>query len=136
MQWLFWVVYQNKKGSETSLFKIILDQALKQWLTGRKWRESGNTKIWISRKRRELLRWNKKHLSYFLKGYHLVKTKNFLKYSRHKSPNILIIIGNVSHYLILFLTIKATFLYLFLFLGFCNCQSCKCGQLSQKWSKP
>ena len=31
------------------------------------------TKIWISRERKELFRWNKKHFSWFLKGYRLVK---------------------------------------------------------------
>ena len=31
-----------------------MDQALKQWLTGRKWEEDGNTKIWISQEREEL----------------------------------------------------------------------------------
>ena len=33
------------------------------------------TKIWISRERKELFRWNKKKKSYFLKGYHLAKKK-------------------------------------------------------------
>ena len=32
------------------------------------------TKIWISRERKELFRWNKKYLK-FLKGYHSVKKK-------------------------------------------------------------
>ena len=31
------------------------------------------TKTWISWEWKELFRWNKKHFSYFLKGYHLVK---------------------------------------------------------------
>ena len=56
-----------------------MDQALKQWLTGRKRGEDGNTKIWLSRVRKELFRWNKKHFSYFLKGYHLVKNKKWWK---------------------------------------------------------
>ena len=43
--------------------RFILDQALKQWPTERKRGEDGNTKSWISRERKELLRWNKKHLS-------------------------------------------------------------------------
>ena len=44
------------------------------------------TKTWISRKWKELFRWNKKHFSQFLKGYHLVryKNKNLIKNSRHK----------------------------------------------------
>ena len=37
-----------------------MDQALKQWVTGRKRGEDGNTKIGISRERKELFRWNKK----------------------------------------------------------------------------
>ena len=45
-------------------------------------REDRNTKIWISRERKELFRWNKKHLSYFLKGYHLVRNKILIKNSR------------------------------------------------------
>ena len=40
-------------------------------------------------------------------------------------------IGNILHYLILFLPIKNRFLYLFL-----NCQICKCGQLAHKYIKP
>ena len=43
------------------------------------------TKIWISWERKELFRWNKKHFSKFVKGYHLVKkNKNSIKNSRHK----------------------------------------------------
>ena len=38
------------------------------------WKGRGkNTKIWISRERKELFRWNKKYFSQFLKGYHLMK---------------------------------------------------------------
>ena len=38
------------------------------------WKGRGKiTKIWISRERRELFRWNQKHFSQFLKGYYLVK---------------------------------------------------------------
>ena len=55
--------------------RFILDQPLKQWLTGRKRGEDGNLKIWISWERKELFRWNKKHFSWFLKGYHLAKNK-------------------------------------------------------------
>ena len=43
--------------------RFIFDQPLKQWLTGRKWWEDGNTKNWISREQKELFRWNKKHFS-------------------------------------------------------------------------
>ena len=47
----------------SQILRFILDQALKQWLTGRKIGEDGNTKIWISGERKEPFRWNKKHLS-------------------------------------------------------------------------
>ena len=47
-------------------------------------KEGGNTKIWISWERKELFIWNKKHFSYFLKGYHLVRNKNLIKNSGHK----------------------------------------------------
>ena len=40
--------------------RIIFDQPLKQWLTGRKRGEDGNIKNWISQKRKELFIWNKK----------------------------------------------------------------------------
>ena len=59
--------------------RFFLDQPLKQWLTGRKRGEEENTKTWISQERKELFRWNKKHFSYFLKGYHLVINKNLIK---------------------------------------------------------
>ena len=39
--------------------RIFLDQPLKQWVTGKKRGEDENTKIWISRERKELFRWNK-----------------------------------------------------------------------------
>ena len=41
----------------------VLNQPLKQWLTGKKTKEDENTKILISRERKELFRWNKKHFS-------------------------------------------------------------------------
>ena len=40
----------------------MLDQPLKQWLTGRKRGEDRNTKIWISRERKEFFIWNKKNI--------------------------------------------------------------------------
>ena len=43
--------------------RFIFDQPLKQWLAGRKGGEDGNTKVQISRERRELFRSNKKHFS-------------------------------------------------------------------------
>ena len=45
------------------LLRFFLDQLLKQSLTGRTRGEDENTKIWISRERKELFRWNKKHFS-------------------------------------------------------------------------
>ena len=48
----------------TSLtLRFFLDQPPKQWLTGEKRGEDGNTKIWISPERKELFRWNKIHFS-------------------------------------------------------------------------
>ena len=41
------------------LSRFILDQALQQWLTGRKRGEDGNTKIWKSWEWKEFFRWNK-----------------------------------------------------------------------------
>ena len=38
-----------------------------------KGKEYRNTNIWISRERKELFRWNKKHFSKLFKDYHLVK---------------------------------------------------------------
>ena len=39
--------------------RFLLDQPLKQWLTGKKRGESQNTKIWVSQEPKELFRWNK-----------------------------------------------------------------------------
>ena len=35
--------------------------------------EEGNVKVWLSKERKELFRWNKKHFSSLFKGYHLLK---------------------------------------------------------------
>ena len=43
--------------------RFIFKQSLKQMADRDKKREDGNTKIWISRERKELFRWNKKHFS-------------------------------------------------------------------------
>ena len=45
------------------ILRFFLDQPLKQWPTGKKRGEDENTKIGISRERKELFRWNKKHFS-------------------------------------------------------------------------
>ena len=41
-------------------------------------------KFELSQEPKELFRWKKKHLSKFLKGYHLVKNKTLLKNSELK----------------------------------------------------
>ena len=41
--------------------RFIFKQSLKQMEDRDKKREDGNTKVWISRERKELFRWNKKH---------------------------------------------------------------------------
>ena len=43
--------------------RFIFDHPLKQWPTGRKRGKDRNTKIWISRERKQLFRWNKKNFS-------------------------------------------------------------------------
>ena len=65
-------------------FKIFLGSTSKAMADRGKKREDENTKIWIPRERKELFRWNKKHLSQYLKGYHLVKNKNLIKNCGHK----------------------------------------------------
>ena len=75
-------LYRQLMMSQT--IRFMLDQPLKQWLTGRKRGEDGNTKIWISREGKELFRWNKKHFSLFLKVCHLVKNKKLMNNSGHK----------------------------------------------------
>ena len=64
--------------------RFIFDQPPGQWRTRGKRGEDRNTKISISREQKELFRWNKKHCSWFLKGYHLMRNKIFIKNSRHK----------------------------------------------------
>ena len=51
---------------------------------GRKRGKNENTKTLVSQERKELFKWTKKHFSYFLKGYHLVRNKNLIKNSEHK----------------------------------------------------
>ena len=45
-----------------------MDQPLKQLLTGEKRGEDENAKIWISRERKELFRWNEKTFFIVFKG--------------------------------------------------------------------
>ena len=54
-------IFRQLMTSKTVRF--FLYQPLKQWLTGTKRGEDENTKTWISRERKELFRWNKKHFS-------------------------------------------------------------------------
>ena len=56
-------------------FKIYLESSSKAMTDKEKKGEDENTKTWISRERKELFRWNKKHFPWFLKGYHFVKKK-------------------------------------------------------------
>ena len=63
--------------------RFFLDQPPKQWLRGTKRGGNANTKTWISRERQKLFRWNKKYFSQLLKGYPLVRNKNFIKNSGH-----------------------------------------------------
>ena len=66
------------------ILRFFLDQPLKEWLTGRKRGKDKNTKTWISRERKDLFRWNKKHLPLF-KGYNLVKKWKYVDVSfNHK----------------------------------------------------
>ena len=43
--------------------RFFFEHLLKQWPTGRKRGKDRSTKNWISQERKELFRWNKKHLS-------------------------------------------------------------------------
>ena len=65
-------------------FKILFGSTAKAMADREKTRGRWNTKTWISPEQKELFRWNKKHFSYFSKGYHLVINKNLIKNSRHK----------------------------------------------------
>ena len=52
----------------SQVLRFFLDQALRQWLTGKKRVENENTKMWISRERKEFFRWNKKTFSIVFEG--------------------------------------------------------------------
>ena len=86
MSYLFpFLRYQRKcvieflfRQSMTSwTLRFIFDDPLKQWLTGRKRGKDRKTKIWISRERKELFRWNKKHFSW--RAIIRWKNKNLMK---------------------------------------------------------
>ena len=59
--------------------RFIFHQPLKQWLTGTKSGKGRNTKIWISRERKELFRWNKKHFQSFWRAIIWWKNKKLIK---------------------------------------------------------
>ena len=53
---------------------MIYDGSSSKPMTPReKEREDGNTKMWIPWEQKEIFRWNREHISYFLRGYDLVK---------------------------------------------------------------
>ena len=75
MQSGFWVIPNiSPWNSCKPIHEIIMYSFFVCLFESGKWKGRGKiTKIWISRERKELSRWNKKHLSQFLKGYYLVR---------------------------------------------------------------
>ena len=75
MQSGFWVIPNISPWNSCKPFhEIIMYSFFVCPFESGKWKGRGKiTKIWISRERKELSRWNKKHLSQFLKGYYLVR---------------------------------------------------------------
>ena len=75
MQSGFWVIPNISPWNSCKPFhEIIMYSFFVCLFESGKWKGRGKiTKIWISRERKELSRWNKKHLSQFLKGYYLVR---------------------------------------------------------------
>ena len=59
--------------------RFSLNQNLKQWLTGKKRGEDEKQKF-ENLKNKKFFRSNKKHFSWFLKAYHLVKNKKISRY--------------------------------------------------------
>ena len=59
--------------------RFLLDQPLKQWLTGWKKGEDWNTNIWISREQKELFRWNKNIFYSFWRTIIWLKLKKWWK---------------------------------------------------------
>ena len=53
------LLFRQLVASQT--LRFIFDHPLKQWSTGRKKGKDRNRKIWLSRERKELFWWNKKH---------------------------------------------------------------------------
>ena len=75
MQSGFWVIPNISPWNSCKPFhEIIMYSFFVCPFESGNWKGRGKiTKIWISRERKELSRWNKKHLSQFLKGYYLVR---------------------------------------------------------------
>ena len=71
-----------KQLMTSSTLRFFLDQPPKQWPTGRKRREDGNTKYLD--KEKSFLDEIKSIFHSFLLGYRLVKNKNLIKNSGHK----------------------------------------------------
>ena len=87
LQSSFWVIPKITPGNLYKPIYNIIIYSIPFVLLSLKSVERGkNTKIWISQERTELSRWNKKHFSLILKGYHMIwwKNKNLIKNSRHK----------------------------------------------------
>ena len=60
-KWVIKFLFSQLMMSQT--IRLMLDQPLKQSLIEKKRGKDGNTKIWISRERKKLFGWNKKHFS-------------------------------------------------------------------------
>ena len=75
MQSGFWVIPNITPWNSCKPFhEIIMYSFFVCPFESEKWKGRGKiTKIWISRERKELFQWNKKHLSQFLKGYYSVR---------------------------------------------------------------
>ena len=75
MQSGFWVIPNISPWNSCKPFhEIIMYSFFVCPFESGNWKGRGKiTKIWKSRERKELFRWNKKHLSQFLKGYYLVR---------------------------------------------------------------
>ena len=74
-------IFRQLMMSQT--IRFMLDQPLKQWLTGRKRGEDWNTEIWISREEKELFRWNKDIFHSSWSAIILLKIKKLMKNSGH-----------------------------------------------------
>ena len=71
------------------ILRLFLHQALGQWLTEKEGGEDENTKIWISRKGKELFRWNKKTFFIVFEGLPTIwwKIKIRVMFSLKRKPS-------------------------------------------------